>query len=305
MYGNSFLDEFKGVFTKPNNGLMKIIVINLVIFLVLLVLEQILKISGSEGIYHIIVAQLMLPSAIESFILKPWTIVTYFFTHEEFFHFAFNMLWLYWFGKLIVEYLGSKKLVNIYVLGGLVGGLAFVLIYNLLPFFANQVQQSRMLGASAGVYAVVVAAATLMPNYTFFLFLIGPVKIKYIALFYVVVSFAQITGMNAGGNLAHLGGALIGFLFISQMQKGVDLGKPITKTFDFVQGFFTKRPKIKVTYNNTSSTTRGRSSSTEYPSGQKANQEEIDLILDKISASGYESLSKEEKQKLFNASKKS
>ncbi|CAN5466240.1 rhomboid family intramembrane serine protease [soil metagenome] len=297
---NGFLDEFKNAFSKPGNGLVKIIIINLIVFLALLVLEVFLTLSGANGIYAFILQQLMLPSSIENFLVKPWTLFTYFFTHEGFFHFAFNMLWLYWFGKLTMEYLGSQKLVNIYVLGGIVGGITFIIIYNILPFFSDQVTFARMLGASAGVYAVVVAAATLMPNYTFFLFLIGPIKIKYIALFYVIVSFAQTTGQNAGGNLAHLGGALIGFLFIQQMHKGVDLGKPVTKTMAFISGFFTKKPKIKVSY----SSPKRKPTSTTTVINRKANQDEIDLILDKISESGYESLTKEEKQLLFNASKK-
>jgi membrane associated rhomboid family serine protease len=306
MYGNSsILDEFKNAFKRNDNSLIKIILINLIVFLGLIVIEVFSFLLGATGIHEWVLLQLMLPSALGSFAVKPWTLITYFFTHEGFFHFAFNMLWLYWFGKLIMEYLGSKKLTTIYVLGGIVGGLTYILFYNLIPVFADQVLYGRMLGASAGVYAVVVAAATLMPNYTFFLILIGPVKIKYIALFYVILSFAQTTGTNAGGNLAHLGGAFIGYLFISQMQKGVDLGKPVTKTLDFFRNFFTPKSNIKVTYSRNNQKASPKEKNTRFaPTPRKANQDEIDVILDKISETGYESLSKEEKQMLFNASKK-
>lgn len=295
---NSILDELKNAFSRPNNGLMKIIVINLLVFLALIFFRVILAFSGANDIYELILRQLMLPAALDNFIVKPWTLITYFFTHEGFFHILFNLLFLYWFGSLIMEFLGSQKLVNLYVLGGLVGGLFYILIYNTLPYFAGQVDTSRMLGASAGVYAVVVGAATFMPNYTIALLLLGPVRIKYIALFYVILSFAQSAGPNAGGELAHLAGAGLGFLYIKQLQSGNDLGKPLTSFFNFVKSFFVKQPKVKVAYRNAQKKSNGR-----HNNGAQSKQEEIDAILDKISESGYDSLTKEEKQKLFDASK--
>jgi len=159
-----------------------------------------------------------------------------------------------------------------------------------------------MVGASAAVYAITVAAATLLPNYTFHLLFIGAVRIKYIALFYIVLSFLGSVGGNAGGNIAHLGGAFIGYFYIRQLQGGNDIGKWVIGIMTFFQSFFTKQSKIKVTHKEQRSTSsRGSSNSSGAP--QPA-QVEIDAILDKISQSGYESLSKDEKQKLFNASKK-
>ncbi len=298
MNGGGILEDFKNAFNRPQNALLQIIMINLIVFLVLLVLEVVLTLSGAANIHAMIVNQLTLPSSLDTFIFQPWTIFTYFFTHTGFFHILFNMLFLFWFGRIIAEYLGSDRVLSLYILGGLAGGIFYILIYNILPFFADQVAHAKMLGASAGVYAVVVGAATLYPNYTFFLLLIGPVRIKYIALFYVIVSFAGTTGMNAGGNLAHLGGALLGYMFIRQIQKGNDLGAPVIKSLDFLQSFFVRKPHIKVTY----SSKAGPKKPVKPAKGQ-TKQEEIDIILDKISASGYESLSKEEKQKLFNASK--
>ncbi len=295
---NSILDEFKNAFNRPNNGLMKILVINLVVFLALIFFRVILAFSGAGEVYELILRQLMLPAALDDFIVKPWTLITYFFTHEGFFHILFNMLFVYWFGSLILEFLGSQKLVNLYVLGGLAGGIFYILMYNTLPYFAGQVETSRMLGASAGVYAVVVGAATFMPNYTISLILLGPVRIKYIALFYVILSFAQSAGPNAGGQLAHLAGAGLGFIYIKQLQNGNDLGKPLTSFFTFIKSFFVRQPKVKVSYRNTQKKSNGRT-----VGKTTSKQDEIDTILDKISESGYDSLSKEEKQKLFDASK--
>lgn len=303
MMGGSLLDEFKNAFNKPDNGLIQIILINLAVFVALIVIRVLLTFAGSVDIYNNIMNWLMLPAAIPEFIIKPWTIITYFFLHERFLHILFNLLFLYWFGRIIKEFLGGGKVVSLYVLGGLAGGLFYILIYNTIPFFAERVDSSMMLGASAGVFAIVVGAATFMPNYTMFLLFIGPVRIKYIALFYVVLSFAQITGSNAGGELAHLGGALVGFLFIKQLQKGNDWGRGVHAVLTFFKSFFTTQPKVKVSYRKEStkkSSTRSTAGTSQKPT---ASQEEIDAILDKISQSGYESLTKDEKQKLFNASK--
>jgi len=299
---NGMLDDFKNAFSKPNNGLIQIILINIIVFLVLIVLKVILSIGGSPGVYDAIYHNLFIPAPIEDFIRKPWTLFTYFFVHDDrdFFHIIFNMLFLYWFGKLIEEYLGNRRLINLYILGGLAGGILYLLMYNLIPFFVQRQPLIGMVGASAAVYAVVIGAATLMPNYTFFMLLLGPVRIKYIAAFFVIISFAQVIGSNGGGNIAHLGGALTGFLFVSQLKKGTDLGKPLTRFAEWIRGVFQPKPKMKVTHR-----TPGRNGQSPSPAlNTIPNQDEIDAILDKISRSGYESLTKEEKQKLFRASQK-
>lgn len=313
--GGGILDEFKNAFYRPNNAVIQLIFINVGIFLLLLVGEVILKLSQSEGIYATIISYLMMPSDVGKFFTQPWSLITYFFTHTGFFHILFNMLFLYWFGRLIQEFLGSDKVINLYVLGGIFGGLTYLLIYNLVPFFSERVAASMMLGASAGVYAIVVGAATFMPNYTFYLLFLGPIRIKYIAIFYVIMSFANTTGNNAGGELAHLGGALIGFLYIKQLQQGNDWGGWITTTLDSIKGMFGQKEKIKVTYKKkesssnskwstyTSGFSKSGTSKGKRSKGSKVSQDEIDNILDKISDSGYESLSQDEKEKLFNASK--
>lgn len=305
--GSGIMDEFKNAFNRPDNGLIQIILINLVVYVVLIFIKVILTFSGGEGGYDHLMQWLMLPASVPEFLRKPWTLVTYFFLHERFFHILFNMLFLYWFGKIIKEFLGGSKVVNLYVLGGLAGGLFYILIYNTIPHFADRIDASMMLGASAGVFAVVVGAATFMPNYTILLMFIGPVRIKYIALFYVFLAFAQSTGSNAGGELAHLGGAALGFFYIKQLQQGSDWGKWIHSFFTFIKSFFRSQPKVKVSYRKSAGSKKTKSASTSTkssPASGNSSQEEIDAILDKISQSGYESLSKEEKQKLFNASER-
>ncbi|WP_424962387.1 rhomboid family intramembrane serine protease [Ekhidna sp.] len=298
-------EEFSNAWSKPNNAVVQIILINLIVFVAARVFKVFFDLSGATESFFWIFRKLQLPADIGTLLLQPWSLVTYFFTHFDFFHILFNMLFLFWFGRIIQEFLNSKRVISLYVLGGLAGGLLYIFIYNFLPFYADRVTDSMMLGASAGVYAIVVGAAVFMPNYTFFLIFIGPVKIKYIAIFYVFMSFIGTTGANAGGEIAHLGGALVGWLYISQLNKGSDMGGWVINFIHFVKSLFKPQPKIKVTHR---SGNRRPSGAKKKAGASKATdqtpQSEIDAILDKISESGYESLTKDEKQKLFNASKK-
>ena len=298
------LEEFKNAFQRHNNAHIQLIIINLMMFVVLGVIMVISKIGGFEELFSVIHDQFQIPARFSVFVTRPWTILTYMFMHDltGILHILFNMLVLYWFGRLFVEYLGSDKLIALYLLGGLAGGIAYLLAYNTIPFFVTQSQTFSigMVGASASVDAIVVATATLLPNYTFYLLFFGPVKIKYIAAITIFLSFLGTIGSNAGGNIAHLGGALMGFLYLKQLQTGINWGSWITVTLDWFKDLFKEKPKVKVSYRKERPTT-----SKAHPVNQPGfTQEEIDRILDKISAGGYESLTKEEKEKLFNASKK-
>ncbi|MFC6997738.1 rhomboid family intramembrane serine protease [Rufibacter roseus] len=305
----SIFDDIKSAFSRGNNVLHQLILINVVVFAVLLVLRMIMYFTAGPAAFAYLMSFFRIPSDMGMFAYRPWTIITYFFTHLDFLHIIFNMLNLYWFGMLVREYLGDKRLVNLYVLGGLAGGLLFLLAQNTIPYLYSQ-GNAVMIGASGSVIAVMVAAATLLPNYTFNLILIGPVRIKYIAAVMVLLSISGATGGNAGGNIAHIGGALLGFLYIKQLQSGTDLGRPVQAVLGFFSGLFQKRRPLKVAYNNpsrpyssgTSASTRAQSPS--HSGSMSPSQIEIDQILDKISVSGYESLTKEEKQKLFKASQK-
>ena len=287
---NFIIEDFKNAWSKDDNGLVKIILINVIVFVVLSILEVFITLSGGGSIFKTFVNKLMLPAAFTTFILQPWSLISYFFLHLSFGHILWNMLFLYWFGKIIHDNIGNNAVISLYVLGGIIGGLSYMALFNIIPFYGDRVSDSLMLGASAGVFSIVAGSATLLPNYTFNLLFLGPVRIKYIALFYILLSFLDVTGSNAGGEIAHLGGALIGYLFIRQLQNGVNMGDGIIKIINI----FNKKGLSKIKQDP--------------PVSDKVkpdiSQDEIDKILDKISESGYSSLSKKEKEKLFNASKK-
>jgi len=284
--------EFKSAFQQPGNAHVRLIIINVALFLVMAMVMVISTIAGFADFFKVFWRQFSLSPLLAEVAWHPWTLLTYAFTHSlsDIWHIVFNMLTLYWFGRLFVEYLGSDKLVAIYVLGALAGAVCYLILFNTIPYFERQAG-SAMVGASGAIYAIMVAAATLLPDYTFFLLLLGPVRIKYIALFFIVVSFLGTVSANAGGNLAHLGGALMGFLYIKQLKSGRDWGRWITFLLQI------RKPRIRVSHRKESGTTRNN------PSNQEVSQAEIDAILDKISAGGYDSLSRQEKEKLFQAGK--
>jgi len=297
---SSFWDNLKNAFNRRDNSLYKLMAINLIAFFILLISRVVLTLSGFGAVYKEGLKWIMMPASLPTLAKQPWSIFTYFFLHEGFFHILSNLLFLYYFGLLIHQYLGSRKLTNLYILGGVFGAGFYVLMYNIAPYFSGAVDTSFMLGASAGVFAVVVGAATLAPQTTFVLLLFGPVKIVYIAAFYVLLSFANSIGENAGGEIAHLGGAMLGFGYIFLLRKGWDLGIPIQKVGLFFENLGTRRAP-KVSYRRTSST---KPSSTNPANKETLTQEEVDKILDKIADKGYEGLTKEEKRKLFEYSKK-
>ena len=289
---NFIIEDIKNAWNKKDNGLIKIIIINIIVFVSVSFIQVILTISGLSSFFTLLINKLMLPASLSTFILQPWSIISYFFLHMNFMHILWNMLFLYWFGKIIIDNIGNNALISLYVLGGIIGGLLYMATYNIIPYYGERVSESLMLGASAGVFSVVVGSATLMPNYTFYLLLIGPVRIKYIALFYVLLSFFDVAGSNAGGEIAHLGGAFIGYIFIKQLQNGVNIGEGIINLINL----FNKKKRKKESKKDVSQDLRKGSI--------EPSQDEVDKILDKISDSGYSSLTKKEKERLFNASKK-
>lgn len=306
---SGLFDDFRSEFNKPNNTLVQLILVNVVIFLVLLITKVSLTMAQNTVAFDFIQDQLTIPGDIRAFLHKPWTLITYFFTHEEIFHILYNMLFLYWFGRLIDEYLGNRRLMGLYIMGGVAGGLLYLAMYNLVPYFQNQVATAQMLGASAAAFSVAVGAATLLPNYTFHLLFFGPVRIKYIVFFFIILSVAQSAGDNAGGHLAHLGGALMGFAYVKLLQNGTDLGRPIYWLVDGWSNLLKPKPAIKVSYRQRSNASTQTSpyvasAGAASTSASTPDQDEVDMILDKISRSGYESLTREEKQKLFRASQR-
>ena len=302
---SSILDDLRNEFHKTNNTIVKLIWVNVLVFVSVIVLRVIFHFSNADHIYGLIMDQLRLPAAFGTFIYKPWTLFTNFFVHEGFLHILFNVLFLYWFGQLLEEYIGGRRVMALYILGGLSGGLAFLLMYNLVPYLQTSVASISLVGASGAVFAIIVGAATLLPDYTFFLLLLGPVRLKYIAAFYILLSFAELVGSNAGGNLAHIAGALVGFGFIKSLQNGIDWGTPLYGFLEFFKTLFTARKEPMIPRREKTATTIQKYAAqniSKTSSASAPDQDEIDSILDKISKSGYESLSREEKQKLYKAS---
>ncbi len=293
-------DEFRRTFSRKST-LTQLILINAGVFLFLKILGVMFFLFRQENLEQLVLSYLALPADPQEILKKPWTIISYMFLHYDFLHILFNMLWLYWFGKIFLEYLNPKKLISVYLLGGLAGGLVYVLAFNLFPAFEESVAQSVALGASAAVLAVVMAIAFYVPDYTLNLMFFGPVKLKYIALVTVLIDVLSIRSGNAGGHIAHLGGALFGFLYAVQLRQGKDMTKGFNRFMDSIFSVFKRRPKMTVNYKNPGGKPE---TDMEYNARRAAEQRAIDHILDKIAKSGYESLSKEEKETLFKSSKK-
>lgn len=246
-----------------------------------------------------------LPASFGRFIYQPWSLFTYMFMHAGFLHILFNMLWLYWFGNLFLHSFSVKHLRGLYIFGGICGGLLYMLSYNIFPYFAPVVEGSFMVGASASILAIVAATAYREPNYSIRLLLFGTVRLKYLALAVVLLDLLFLTSNNAGGHIAHVGGALAGLWFASGLAKGTDLTAWINKAIDGIVALFQKetwrrKPKMKVHYGGRTV----REKEYEYNAQKKASADEIDRILDKLKKSGYGSLTTAEKKSLFDASKK-
>lgn len=289
---NKILSDIRLSFGSAT-ALYRIMIINIAVFLVIMLVRTIFFLFQlPTDFISLVVLKLSLPAEFGSIILQPWSFVTYMFLHQDFFHILFNMLVLYWMGKLFTEYLGNDKLWATYILGGLAGAALYIIAYSLFPVFDSS-SGTHLMGASAGVIAVLIAMATLLPDYAVLLLFFGPVRLKYIAIFSILLYAISIPQGNAGGNIAHLGGALFGFLMVKQMQQGNDITAWLVKLFKR-----TSKPKMKVVVNK-----RKTSNDDQYHNESKNRQEIIDRILDKISQSGYSSLSKEEKEILFQASK--
>jgi len=291
---SGIIDEIKQSFTQ-GNSLTKLIYINLAVFVLVNIIPSISSLFVRPGfeIHH----WFSLPADLGEILYKPWTLFTYMFLHKDFMHVLMNILWLYFLGKIFQDLLGEKRLVSTYILGGLSGAVLYILAYNLFPVFSEVLPFATAMGASASVMAIIIAIATKAPNYIIRLIFIGDVRLKYIALVFVVLDMISLGGGNAGGHIAHLGGALFGFSYIKGLDSGIDASVGFYKWVSVFSSLFSfkKNQKVKVIYKNKSQTKTQASRS-------QNNQEMVDTILDKISRSGYDSLSKEEKDILFRAS---
>lgn len=293
----NIVDEIKESF-KQGNTLHKLIYLNLGLFLAVQIVRIVFLLSNTPELYDTFLRYLAIPSNPEVLARRPWTVFTYMFLHEGFLHILFNLLWLYWFGLVFIQELGLKKLLSTYLVGGMVGGLLFVLFYNIFPVFDPVKGSAIALGASASVMAVVVATATYRPERKMHMMFIGPVKIGYIALAMFILTSMVDFSVNTGGKIAHIGGALTGFLFAYYYRQGKDITRGFDRFMDQIATWFKPRKSnMKVTHKRSAD-------DLEYNKQKGKEQKEVDAILDKISKGGYESLTSREKELLFKMSDK-
>lgn len=282
---------------KQGDAVIRLIYINVALFLALKIFVIVMQLFNIDGTF--IYTYLAMPSNLMELLYKPWTVITYMFLHKDFFHILFNMFALYWFGKLFLMHFTQKQLYGLYFWGGLSAGLVYLISYNIFPLFSNQVHFSILMGASGSIMAMILAAAMQLPNMELRFLLIGMVKLKYIAIAAVLISIFGITSNNAGGQLAHLGGALYGYLFVISLRRGKDYTKGFSKLMDGISDLFKPR-KLKI---KRSKTSNRKMTDAEFNMDKAKRMKEIDRILDKIKSSGYGSLTSEEKKKLFEQGK--
>ena len=295
----TIITDLKESFRRGNIGI-QLIYINVAAFLATALIHIALLLFNVDG--HVVTQWLELPASPTRFLLQPWSLLTYMFLHEGILHILFNMLWLYWFCNMFLSVFTARQLRGLYVLGGICGGLLYMLAYNVFPYFQPHREYSLLIGASASVLAIVAATAYREPNYPIRLFLLGTLRLKYLALIVFAMDLLLITSENAGGHIAHLGGALAGLYFAARLDKGRDLTAWINRAIDALAALLRPRPrkpKMKVHYHSGT-----RQQDYDYNARQKAQSDEIDRILDKLRKTGYEGLSDDEKRSLFDASKR-
>ncbi len=294
-YQNQNFAEGLKNFFRQGSSLSILILVNTGIWLFIQVLRVFLFLFN-EPDSAVAMTQLFRFLALPAYLPKlgesPWTLLTYMFFHIDIWHILFNMLWLYWFGRIFLEYLDGKKLVTVYLLGGIAGGLLYILAFNAFPAFSALLPKSYALGASASVMAVVAAISFYVPDYSINLLFIGRIRIIYLAVILFIFDFFMIPAGNSGGHLAHIGGALFGFLYTQFLPGG---------KWKIFRDIFPRREKKHSGYRDVHS--RPVSDET-YNYERAEKQKRIDEILDKISKGGYDSLSREEKEILFKSSGK-
>ena len=286
-------------FFRDGDALSRLIAYLLGSFVLILVL-RILSQFSMMPVYGTLMPYFTLPADLSELLFKPWTLFSYMFVHEDFIHILFNLLYLYFAGQLFQSYLGADKLWSTFILGGLSGGLLYVLAYNLFPFFSDQLALATNRGASAGVMAILVSAAVIAPHFPVRLFFVLEVKMWQVAALLILLDLAYMPTSNQGGHIAHIGGALFGFIMARKWRdQRIFIGAFMNDWIERIKDALKGRSRLKVAHSRRAD--KGRGASSKSPNN-KADQERLDAILDKISKGGYESLSKEEKDFLFRMS---
>jgi len=304
----SIIDDIKLQF-QSGNALTRIILVNLAVYVFITLIWVFTQYGNVNAIYENIVDFLAIHTDTPKIYSHFWGWITHMFFHERFWHLIWNMLMLYWFGRIVGDFLGDERMLPLYIMGGLMGAVFCVIFDWFLPGSGGI--GSRAWGASAASMCMVLAAAMTSPDYNFHLPLIGPVKLKYIAIsvmFFDLVGSAGID--NAGGHFAHLGGALFGIIYVSRLQSGQDLTSGLQALFDKLNN---RQVPIKPKSPSKKVSKERAAMSVVYNKGKDAKkvsletdnfQTKLDTILDKINDQGYDNLSDEEKDFLSRASKK-
>lgn len=277
---------------KKQNIVIKLVIINTVVFLFFYLMKVGLTLFNSKDVFDVILGFFCVPSNIKTLIFRIWTPFTYMFLHQDFFHILGNMLWLFFIGRILIDYIKEKDFLTLYLLGGLAGAAMYIIAFNIFPLFSTEKIFSQALGASASVTAIVVAIATYKPQKA--IHLLGLIKIPLwaIAVFLIIYDISLLVGDNAGGHFAHLGGAIFGFYYGNNLKKGKTTAESfsnlVAKLFSMD---FTNKSKIKIIKNELRT-----KNDLKYNEKKVDIKKEVDRILDKISQSGYQSLSKKEKE---------
>lgn len=294
---DKFIADLKANFQR-GDIVTKLVYINAGVFLLISLVGIVLTLFNVPPTPW--VNYLELPAWVLVLVRQPWSLFTYMFMHANLLHILFNMLWLFWFGQIFLSFFSAKHLRGLYILGGICGGLMYILSYNVFPYFEDAIYSSYLLGASASVLAIVMATAVREPEYPVQFMFIGTVRLKYVALFMVALDLLFMTSGNAGGHIAHLGGALAGWWFAAGLASGHDATKWINGAIDWIDGGWKpsrRKPKMKVHYGD-------KQKDYDFNARKKEREKEVDRILDKLRKSGYGSLTEEEKKRLFDASKR-
>lgn len=281
--------------------LMKIVVINITVFLVLNIISIVMIFAGEESGRFIVEQWVAMPGNFGRLARHAWTPLSYMFSQIEPLHLIFNMLWLYWFGIVFQLLSTPKRMIGLYLLGGLGGAALYLLAVNTIPYFAGH--GGLLIGSSASVIAIVTATAIMAPDYRMNLLFLGAVSLKWIAIVTIGIDLLSVTGSNAGGHIAHLGGAAVGAIFALGLKRGHDITAPLNSLIDAIVNLFRRRPKVRPARFRASgapSAPRPKAPS----AASAADQAELDNILDKIKKSGYSSLTADERARLFDVSRR-
>ncbi|MBR5685537.1 MAG: rhomboid family intramembrane serine protease [Muribaculaceae bacterium] len=299
----AFIDDIRRTYSG-SSLLTRIIFINIGVFLLLRILAvgALLFNVNIEGMLHWVDVS----SNLGVLLRRPWTVVTFMFAHFDVWSILFNLLWLYWIGRIFMEFFSPKQLMGVYLLGGWAGMLLFLLAYNILPHLVGL--QNCLIGASASVLAIVVATAVYVPDYKIGLLFLGEVSLKWIAIVVIIFTVLTLDKTNLGSSLAHIGGMLVGAWYALRIRRGRDITRPLNAVIDSVFGLFNGRSwkslkSMTAKKASPASGTRKQTSRADRPADE-VSEEELDRILGKIKTAGYDALTDEERDQLFKASRR-